>query len=301
MNEEPDNMTEAAIKEHVGFSLSRVWIIAVNTLTEAVRQKVFNFFLIIGLMFIASASFFAQFTFGEQLKFIKDSCLGVISVISTLIAIVGTAQLLPSEVENRTIYTILAKPVRRIEFLLGKFLGSLSLLIISVAAMCLLFGAVLLFKEQGMIRDLRVQLTQNPTASDALDLNKQIQQVPKETFDVNLVKAVLADLTKAALVAAITLLVSTFSTSLVFNVVVPFMIFVAGMLRSSAAEVWAGRRVLMALLAILPDFGFFSLADEINLGNVVPWSHVGGVIMYGLARTLIIVVAAHLIFSRREI
>ena len=294
-------MTEAATKEHVGFSLSRVWIIATNTLTEAVRQKVFNFFLIIGLMFIASASFFAQFTFGEQLKFIKDSCLGVISVISTLIAIVGTAQLLPSEVENRTIYTILAKPVRRIEFLLGKFLGSLSLLIISVAAMCLLFGAVLLFKEQGMIRDLRVQLTQNPTASDALDLNKQIQQVPKETFDPNLVKAVLADLTKAALVAAITLLVSTFSTSLVFNVVVPFMIFVAGMLRSSAAEVWAGRRVLMALLAILPDFGFFSLADEINLGNVVPWSHVGGVIMYGLARTLIIVIAAHLIFSRREI
>ena len=99
-----------------------------NTLTEAVRQKVFNFFLIIGLVFIASASFFAQFTFGEQMKFIKDTCLGVISVISTLIAIVGTAQLLPSEVENRTIYTILAKPVRRFEFLLGKFFGSLLLL-----------------------------------------------------------------------------------------------------------------------------------------------------------------------------
>jgi ABC-type transport system involved in multi-copper enzyme maturation permease subunit len=294
-------MTEAGIKERVGFSLSRVWIIAANTLTEAVRQKVFNFFLIIGLIFIASASFFAQFTFGEQLKFIKDTCLGVISVISTLIAIVGTAQLLPNEVENRTIYTILAKPVRRIEFLLGKFLGSLSLLGISVAAMCLLFGAVLFIKEQGMLRELRQELTQSPSTADAMDLNKQIQQVPKQVLDVDLVKAVLAELMKATLVAAITLLVSTFSTSLVFNVVVPFMIFVAGMLRSSAAEVWAGRRILMALLAILPDFGFFSLADEINLGNVVPWSHVGTVIVYGLARTLVIVIAAHLIFSRREI
>lgn len=294
-------MTEAETKERVSFSLSRVWIIAANTLTEAVRQKVFNFFLIIGLMFIASASFFAQFTFGEQLKFIKDTCLGVISVIGTLIAIVGTAQLLPNEVENRTIYTILAKPVRRIEFLLGKFLGSLSLLGISVAAMCLLFGAVLLIKEQSMLQELRQQFTQNLPASDVADLNQQIQQVPNQVLDVNLVKAVLAELVKATLVAAITLLVSTFSTSLVFNVVVPFMIFVAGMLRSAAADVWAGRTILMALLAIVPDFGFFSLADEINLGNVVPWSHVGAIVVYGVARTLIIVIAAHLIFSRREI
>ena len=294
-------MTETSTKERVGFSLSRVWIIATNTLTEAVRQKVFNFFLIFGLIFIASASFFAQFTFGEQLKFIKDTCLGVISVISTLIAIVGTAQLLPNEVENRTIYTILAKPVRRIEFLLGKFLGSLSLLGISVAAMCLLFGAVLFIKEQSMLRELRQGFTQNLPPSDVADLNQQMRQIPKQVLDVDLVKAVLAELVKAALVAAITLLVSTFSTSLVFNVVVPFMIFVAGMLRGAAAEVWAGRTILMALLAIVPDFGFFSLADEINLGNVVPWSHVSEIVVYGLARTLIIVIAAHLIFSRREI
>src|SRR5271154_157280 len=133
----------SARQERVGFSLHRVGVIAVNTLTEAVRQKVFILFLLIGLVFIASAIFFAQFTFGEQMKFIKDTCLGVISVISTLIAIVGTAQLLPSEVENRTIYTILAKPVWRFEFLLGKFYGSVLLLTLSVAAMCLLFGAVL--------------------------------------------------------------------------------------------------------------------------------------------------------------
>jgi ABC-type transport system involved in multi-copper enzyme maturation permease subunit len=156
-------------------------------------------------------------------------------------------------------------------------------------------------KEQNMIQELRQGFTQNLAASDVADLNQQIQQIPKQVLDVDLVKAVLAELAKATLVAAITLLVSTFSTSLVFNVVVPFMIFVAGMLRSSAAEVWADRRILMALLAILPDFGFFSLADEINLGNAVPWSHVGEVIVYGLARTVIIVIAAHLIFSRREI
>ena len=299
-------MTETAIAlpsanhERVGFSLNRVRVIAVNTLTEAVRQKVFNFFLIIGLVFIASASFFAQFTFGEQMKFIKDTCLGVISVITTLIAIVGTAQLLPNEVENRTIYTILAKPVRRFEFLLGKFFGSLFLLVLSMLAMSILFGAVLWIKEQGMIRELS-QTYVGQSSVDKADARQQIQQVQIEALDMDLVKAILADLAKATLVASITLLVSTFSTSLVFNVVVPFMVFVAGMLRGTAVEMWGGHQLLMALLAIVPDFGLFSIADDINLGNAVPWTHVGDIIAYGLARTVIIVVAAHLIFSRREI
>ena len=290
----------SAIQDHVGFSLNRVWVIAVNTLTEAVRQKVFNFFLIIGLVFIASASFFAQFTFGEQMKFIKDTCLGVISVISTLIAIVGTAQLLPSEVENRTIYTILAKPVRRFEFLLGKFFGSLLLLVLSMMAMSILFGAVLWIKEQGMIRELS-QTYLGESAADKADASQQIKRLETEAVDVDLVKAIAADLAKATLLASITLLVSTFSTSLVFNVVVPFMVFVAGMLRGTAVEMWGGHQLLMAVLAVVPDFGLFSIADEINLGNVVPWTHVGEIIVYGLARTLIVVVAAHLIFSRREI
>ncbi len=299
-------MTETAVampsasQDRVGFSLNRVGVIAVNTLTEAVRQKVFNFFLIIGLVFIASASFFAQFTFGEQMKFIKDTCLGVISVISTLIAIVGTAQLLPSEVENRTIYTILAKPVRRFEFLLGKFFGSLLLLVLSMMAMSILFGAVLWIKEQGMIRELS-QTYLGESAADKADASQQIKRLETEAVDVDLVKAIAADLAKATLLASITLLVSTFSTSLVFNVVVPFMVFVAGMLRGTAVEMWGGHQLLMAVLAVVPDFGLFSIADEINLGNVVPWTHVGEIIVYGLARTLIVVVAAHLIFSRREI
>ena len=72
-------------------------------------------------------------------------------------------------------------------------------------------------------------------------------------------------------------------------------------LAEQRVEVWAGHKLLMALLAIVPDFGLFGIADEINLGNVVPWVHIGEVVVYGLVRMLIIVVAAHLIFSRREI
>jgi ABC-type transport system involved in multi-copper enzyme maturation permease subunit len=304
-----DIMTEATAvaapsvsHEQVGFSLKRVNVIGVNTLTEAVRQKVFIFLLVIGLVFISLAIFFAQYNLGEQeqLKIIKDTCLGVISVISTLIAIVGTAQLLPSEVENRTIYTILAKPVRRFEFLLGKFYGSVLLLVLSMVAMGLMFAAVLWIKEESMIRDLS-QTYLGETHAASVEANQQIQQIKITMIDLNLVKAVMVDLVKAILVASITLLVSTFSTSLVFNVAIPFMVYIAGMLRGTAVEMWGTHRLAMAVLAVVPDFGLFNLADDINLGTLVPWVHVSQIIVYGLGRMLFIVIAAHLIFSRREI
>jgi len=163
-----------------------------------------------------------------------------------------------------------------------------------------LFAAVLWIKEQGMIREL-TQTYMGETAAAVESANQQVQQLKLTVFDVDLVKALLADLTKAALVASITLLVSTFSTSLVFNVVVPFMVFIAGMLRGAAVDIWSSHRLAMAVLAIVPDFGLFNLADEINLGNAVPWTHVIQIMVYGLGRMLFIVLAAHMIFTRREI
>src|SRR3989442_15633928 len=83
--------------ERVTFSFGRMWTIAEATFTEAVRQKVFNFLLLVGLIFIASSSFGSQYSFGEQLKSVKDTCLGTISLLGALIAIVGTAMLIPNE------------------------------------------------------------------------------------------------------------------------------------------------------------------------------------------------------------
>jgi len=151
-----------------------------------------------------------------------------------------------------------------------------------------------------MIRELsQTYVGESPAAH--VEAQKEIEQVQTQLRDVELVKALVAELVRAALIASVTLLVSTFSTSLVFNVVVPFMVFVAGMLRGSAAEVWGAHRLFMAVLAVIPDFGLFNIADEINLGKVVPWAHIGQIVAYGLGRTLVIVVAAHLLFARREI
>ena len=292
MNAEQENMTEstqpsgapaAREGEWVGFSLSRVWAIAETTFTEAVRQKVYNILIVFALIVIASASFFSQFGTEEQLKFMKDFCLGAVSVFGTMIAIIGTALLLPSEVENRTIYTILSKPVRRFEFLLGKYMGSVLLIFVSLLLMSIMFGAALAFKEQRMVSALHQQ-------SSGVPLTEEQKQ-----------EAALLILVKLALLAAITLLVSTFSTSMIFNVIVAVMVLIAGHLVGSAREMWGDSAVVRWLLAIVPDLGSFNVADDIVLGNPISWVHVAKVVVYGLGYLACVVAAAHFIFSDREI
>jgi len=296
-----NSIAAVAKPERVGFSLRRVWIIGLNTFTESMRQKVFNILLVFALVAIGSASFFTQFTFNVQLKFIKDFCLGAMSVFGTLIAIVGTAQLLPNELENRTIYTILAKPVRRLEFILGKYTGAAMLLFLTVLMMSVMTGIVLKFKEVRMIADAQQVVQQSVSPEERSLTEEDLAQIRTETRDMDMVKAVILIFVKLSLLAAITLLISTFSTSMVFNVAIAFMVFFAGHMRSTAAEAWAQHKIWLALLAIIPDLGAFNVADDINLGNMIPWQHVGQVTVDGLGRIVVILIATHLIFAKREI
>lgn len=296
-------------KEWVGFSLARVWTIALNTLTEAVRQKVYLILILFALVVIASASFFSQFGFGEgggqealeQLKFIKDFCLGAISVFGVLIAIIGTAQLIPNELENRTIYTVLSKPVRRFEFLLGKYGGSALLILVSLVMMSLMFGAALKFKGDNYLRVARQGVAQSVNAGGGEEVVRQVQRIHAAVYDPDLVKALWLVFMKLALLAAITLLVSTFSTSMVFNVAVTIMIFFSGHLVGAAKERWGESGAAQFLFALIPDLSVFNVADDIILGHAIPWWYVGKVSVYGFVYLVAVVTAAHFIFADREI
>ncbi|MEI6084861.1 MAG: ABC transporter permease [Verrucomicrobiota bacterium] len=295
--------------ERVGFSLARVWTIAGNTFTESVRQKVFNILLIFALVIIASASFFAEFSLGEdvaavasyELKSIKDTCFGALSVIGMLIAIVGTAMLLPNELENRTIYTILSKPVRRFEFLLGKYFGTVLLTFVSVLLMSLMFLAVLAFKEVRLSKSAKAEVTAAGSDTEKQKAQELVVKIHDEAYDPDIVKGILLIFVKLCLLAAITLFVSTFSTSMVFNVAVALLVFFAGHLVGIAKEAWQAHTIVTYLLGVIPDLGMFNVADDIILGNVIPWPHVGKVAAYGVVYLSCVVGAAHLIFASREI
>ncbi|MBI5396349.1 MAG: ABC transporter permease [Verrucomicrobia bacterium] len=324
-------MNDTPQPDVVYFNLGRVWTIALNTLVEVTRQKVFYFMIVFALLMIAAANFFSIFTFGEeaqhtlQLKFIKDTGLGAIGIFGAIIAIVATAQLLPAELENHTIYTILAKPVHRSEFLLGKFAGSALLLVISVMFMGALFLSVVFLKERHLAATNHHQTIE--LAESALANQKDIPPAAKEQIltqarqkadqlvaDIHktagysgIVKALVATLVKLLLVAAITLMLSTFATSLVFTVVVSAMLYFAGHLEPVAQRFYAGSQTVAGKLMsaiitwVVPNLAAFDLADDLFAGTPLAWLKVLKIVSYGAFYLLVTLTLAHLFFRQREI
>jgi ABC-type transport system involved in multi-copper enzyme maturation permease subunit len=124
-----------------------IWVIAKTTLGEALRKKILNIFLMVALAMIVFSVSFAYFSYREELTIIKSMGLGVIALAGMFIAIVQGINLVPAEIERRTIYTILSKPVRRHEFLLGKYFGSLLTIFVNVALMSLVFLVMVAWKN----------------------------------------------------------------------------------------------------------------------------------------------------------
>jgi ABC-2 family transporter protein len=290
-------------------SLLRILTIARTTLTEALRQKVLLILLLFGLIAIPCSFLFAELTLEEEFKFIKDFCTGAMSIFGMLIAIIGTAQLLPTEFENRTVYTILAKPVRRSEFLLGKFGGVLALVALTLVLMSGVFAGVLSYTEQRMIR---VELAAvNPEVPESVAAGQAaIEKIRRQAWDPRLLQASALIFAKLALIAGLALLISTFATSMIFTVATTFLVVVIGNLQGIARDVWLGgdqsvgesTRVFLGVLSLLiPDFSVYNVIDEIVAGNQVPWSFTANVLGYSFIYLTVCLVLSATIFGEKEL
>jgi len=211
----------------------RIQAIGRNTFTELVRQKVFYFLLIFGLIVIGNSAFLAKFSFQEEFQMLKDVSLGAMSVFLSLLAILATATLLPRDLEDRTIFTILSKPVPRYEYLLGKLLGVVILLTASTLVMGLLFLGVLFLRENMALAETRLSLGGSP-----LELAAALAEIKKAAFSWDLIPAMAILLVKGILLASLTLLVSTFATSGIFAILVSASAYFIGHLQVSAREYW---------------------------------------------------------------
>ena len=276
-----------------------------NTFTELVRQKVFYFLLIFALLVIGNSAFMAKLSFQEQFQMLKDISLGAMSVFSSIIAILATANFLPKDIEDRTIYTILAKPVPRFCYLLGKLLGILTLLAAAVGLMTILFLAVLWLRETQVIAETRVQLQ----AASPEDLAQALKEVYSSTFNINLLPGIIVIFLKSALLASLTLFLSTFATSSIFAILMAAALYFIGHLQATAREYWlAGldvhwwSRLLAAFVSLVfPDLQAFNLTDDIIAGAAVPLGLFIGTAGLGLLYIAVYFSLAALVFSGREL
>lgn len=298
-------------RRHLRFSPLRVLTLAGGTFTQLVRMKSFYFLALFAVLVIAASFAFADLQTDGQLKLLKDVSLASMSLFSMLFAIAGTALLIPRDIEDRTLYTILCKPVPRLEYLLGKLLGVLFLIFIALALMDALFCLVLHFKEQAIVQQ-QIAVLQNRRFPTREILEANIAAVDEairgQGLTWNLQNGVLAIFLKATILTSVTLLVSTFASSTIFTMMTALAIMVIGQAQSIARDVFLGpdaslgpRAISGAISLLFPDLKNFDIVDAVVTGTAVPATVLGK--MIGLTATYLALhlMAAYLIFSDKEL
>jgi ABC-type Na+ efflux pump permease subunit len=302
-----------AVRRHRAFSLQRVLTIAGGTLTQMVRMKVFLFMLIFAAAIIASGFIFANLRTEQELKTMKDIGFAGMSFFCMVFAIAGTALLLPRDIEDRTLYTILCKPVPRLEYLIGKAAGVILLIGISLLFMDVLFSTVLYFKEKAVAADLvdslgfrRIPLTADERAIAEQEI---LQRTGAQGLTWNLQAGVLAIFLKSIVLTIVSLLMSTLASSTLFTIMSSLAVMVIGHAQSMAREFLLGEQgvgpaaklVAGAIALIFPDFKSFDIVDAVVTGTAVPLTALGQMTGLTAVYAVLYMMAAWIIFAGKEL
>lgn len=298
-----------------GGRLHRIVTIAYHAFTQLVRMKVFYFLAVFAVILIASNFFNLPQHSGPEsvgaavLRSIKSWSLGSMTLFSVVLAIVATALLIPKDVEDRTLYTILAKPVPRFDYLAGKLLGVLVLVFVSLLFMDLLMVIVLQIRTS-------VVIAEQVAAVEALNwpqgqVNALINETRGQGPTWALQGAVLAVFLRAAIMAGIALLISTFSSSTLFTTIVSFLLYFIGHFQADARAIFLqggeagegmGSRTLSLLVTVVfPDFQLFNVIDAVIEGEVVSLATMGKLIFATSYYLVFFTVTSWFIFADKEI
>jgi ABC-type transport system involved in multi-copper enzyme maturation permease subunit len=267
-------------------SLSTVVRIAANVFKESVRDKVLYSIVLFAVLIISASLLLGQLTAGQEVKIIKDLGLSAISLFGHFIAIFIGIGLVSKEVERRSIYALLAKPMSRTELLLGKFFGLVATLAVNVAVMTAALVVVLAVYAWLTPADLRASWESSAT----------------DPAIVVVAGMILAEL---AVVTAIAILFSTF-TSPVLAAAFTVGLVIAGQFGAdlknfeqvveSAPVAWMAR----GLYYVLPNLAPFDVKSQYVHAQSIPAGYVALTTGYAALYVAALLTLAALFFSRRD-
>ena len=227
------------------------------------------------------------------------------SIFTSLLAIIATARLIPQDIEDRTVYTILAKPVPRFEYVLGKLAGVLLLLAISTLIMSAMFLVVLYGREQTVLHETARQMSSLPHQQ----LDDALRAVRSSALNIDILPGIGLIFVKACLLASLTLFVSTFATTNIFTIIVMVVIYFIGHLQATARGYWLQhsnlgwlKRAFLALVALIfPDLQAFNLVDDIVAGAAIPLALFLKIAGLGVFYIVIYTLLAAVVFYGKEL
>ena len=255
---------------------SRIASIAMNTFRESVRDRVLYNLILFALILVGASIFISELSIDQESSFIADLGLSSMKVFGGLIAIFIGVGLVYKEIDKKTIYNLLSKPVHRYELIVGKYVGLCATLLVNCSVMALGTVLALVYIHRGFVR---LELTVLPAA-----------------FLIFL---------ELALLVAAALTFSTFTTPLL-SALFSFGVYVighfSGDLRLAAAVSTSGflRAVLTVLYYLLPNLSNFGFIGNASRGQIVPLKIAVSASVYAAVYCSILLAIATLIFQRRN-
>ncbi len=251
----------------------KIRAIAGITFKEAKRDRILYLLFFFAALGIAASRVLAVLTVGDRVKIIKDIGLASISLFGVLMAILIGTGLVYKEIDKKTIYTLLAKPLHRAEFILGKFLGLVLTLFVMTAAMTLIFLAIV------YAHTLKIE--------------------------GGLLVAVAYIFLELVLITAVAILFSSFSTPILSSLFALAFTIIGHLswgleLIIKKMEAGAGKVLVQGLYMILPDLENFNFKTEVVHGLPIPPGIYLSSFLYGVCYTAFILGLAVLIFRRRD-
>lgn len=250
--------------------------VARNTFREAVRDRILYNLIFFALLMVGTAPLFGEISIGLERIILVNLGLTAISVFGVVIGVFIGTGLVSKEIDKRTLYTILSRPVRRWEFLIGKYAGLGLTLTVNAAFMAVGFFAALLLVTHKF-----------------------------ERGDGAVLLALYFILLQFLMVTAIALLFSTFSTPL-FAAIFAFAIFVIGNFAADLrgfASLASGVTGVMARAVsyVIPNFGALNVITKAAHGIAPSAGVVATNTLYAVAYSAMVLSAAVLIFERRNL
>lgn len=261
------------------------WI-AVNVFKESVRDRVPYNLVLFAVLLISSSYLIGQLTAGQDVKIIKDLGLAATAVFGLFIAIFIGIGLVSKEVERRSIYALLAKPISRPQFVIGKYAGLVLTLAVNVAVMTIAIYAVLGYMTW-------VETSEFKAGWEAPGV------------DPRMLKATLLIFIELMLVTAVALFFSTFSSP-ILSAAFTFGLYIVGHFNAdlknfdriveSRVAIWLAR----GIYHVLPDLSAFDVKTEVVHGLPVSAGYLAITGAYGAAYIGALLLGAVVIFSRRD-
>jgi ABC-type transport system involved in multi-copper enzyme maturation permease subunit len=257
--------------------MTRTLTIAITTVREAARERLMWNLAIFAIVLTGGSLTISQLTLGEQSRIIADVGTSSTQVFGTLIAVFVGVGLVAKDLDRRTCYALLARPLSRAEFIAGKYLGLIATLVINAGAMALATAAVLALYSGGL-----------------------------GFLGLGYLGAYLLLLVQFSIAGAFAVFFASFTTATLATIFTLSLV-AAGHVFSEVRSFWLThpsvemKQLVTVLDVLLPNMGLLDLKEAVTYGDPVRAALLLPRLAYGLGYAAVVVFLGAVVFSRRDV